>query len=262
MIVREIFKMANKEDVFLSYIRRYDIIEPWDHRGQVKDEVKYYHIFKERLFNFIDKMANASCDFTDEAADNNSIVFVVDINACEFDDVNKKAFEVFSVKKKEFLEKAKKSFKIWESPGPETISHYSFSFCEVEKVAAYEVASQSIEEYGIEAVVAAICYEMQIFSFGEDEKEKQEFIDSLTSITERIENGEEKYYSADEVFDKLRENFYAKVNDEEKLEYFRKKDDFEDSVADYVNKWHYEKTQENHQILIDFLRKEYSTYIR
>ena len=81
MIIQELFKQVNKEDMFLAYIRRYDIIESYDHRCTVMQEVEIYKHFKNLIFNFVDKISN--CEITTKKP---TIAFVIDVPACDFED--------------------------------------------------------------------------------------------------------------------------------------------------------------------------------
>ena len=146
MTVQELFKQIDFEKVFLSYIRRYNIIESYDHRFEVYQEVKAYEKFREDLFDFIKIMQIAKVN-----KENDAILFVIDLNEVDFEDKNKKRFEVFAVERNELEEKTKRAFSFYGETN-NNINRFTVSFSKIEKVAGYEVFEKSIEVYGKEDI--------------------------------------------------------------------------------------------------------------
>ena len=247
MTVQELFKQIDFEKVFLSYIRRYNIIESYDHRFEVYQEVKAYEKFREDLFDFIKIMQIAKVN-----KENDAILFVIDLNEVDFEDKNKKRFEVFAVERNELEEKTKRAFSFYGETN-NNINRFTVSFSKIEKVAGYEVFEKSIEVYGKEAVAAAICKEMQMFDFGQDEEGIQSFYDSLEKSAKQVDEG--KCVSADEVFKELREKIYKEIKDENELIYLKELDKFNEKVDEIKRKWISDKIKENGQKMIDFVKE-------
>jgi len=246
MKVKELFQKVNKEDMFLSFIRRYDIIESYDHRASVAQEVEIYKYFKDKLFGFADRITSYEDNTTKD------ILFVIDVPACDFEDKQKRVFEVFLLDKKEYLEKCVKDFTLWS--GTENIKRYALFGLDLENIANIEVANKSIEEYGVEAVCAAISHELQTFEFYENKKAKKAFFDGLTKTIK--ENEEENYKnckSADEVFKELKKEFAKNLTEDEK-KYFEEQDKFENNISKIKEKWIFEEFKRKEKIMIDFIK--------
>ena len=238
--------------MFLAYIRRYDIIESYDHRGSVQQEVAIYKYFKGLLTNFAEKMSNCKI-----ATEKESIVFVIDTPACDFDDKQRRIFEVFCLDKNEYLKKGSLDFHIYDEDTGIRIQHYSFSFSKKEDVAGYEIAQTSIEKYGIEPVCAAIAHEMQAFNFGEDEDKRNNFFAELEESIDKIDSGESECKDADEVFAELKESLRSKCTPEQN-EYFDAQDEFDAKIKHLKDAWWKKEINKKHQVLIDFIKKEYN----
>ena len=252
MTVQELFKQVDKEDLFLAYLRRYNIIEYYDHTNTVQKEVQIYKIFKKKLFGFIDKMATIEPNKVRD-----EIVFFIVTNAENYEDKQEKRFHVFSVKKDEYLEKVEKDFKIWNDSTGIRIEHYGIDFTEHDEVAAYEVAQKSINDYGLEVVGAAIANEMQAFCFGENTEAKQKMFDDIKQAIENSEKEDAVFYSADEVFANLKEDFYNHLTNKDEIAYFKAQDEFDEKVRHIKSNWISMQMNHNHEILIQFLKDEY-----
>ena len=246
MTVQELFKQVVFEKVFLSYIRRYNIIESYDHRFEVYQEVKVYEKFREDLFNFIKVMQIAKVNKKDDL-----ILFVIDLNELDFEDKNRKRFEVFITEKEELEEKTKRAFSFYGETD-NNIHRFAVLFSKVEEVAGCEVFEKSIKTYGKEAVVAAICEEMQMFDFGQNEEELKEFYKSLEKSVNEAKEG--KCISENEVFKELREKIYREIKDEDELIYLKELDKFNEKVDEIKRKWISDKIKENGQKMIDFVK--------
>lgn len=251
MTVQELFKQVNKEDMFLSFIRRYDIIESYDHRGTVAQEVEIYKYFKKQLFDYVDRMSN--CEIKN---DKESIVFVIDTPACDFEDKKRREYEIFCLDKDEYLNKCNKDFHIWDEDTGIRIQHYSFSFSEINKVAGYEIAQKSVVEYGIEAVCAAIAHEMEAFSFGREEEKREDFFKSLDEQIEKAKNNETEFIPAEDVFAELKADLRSRCSDEEN-EYFDAEDEFYEKIKHLKDAWWTNEMNKKHQVLIDFIKENY-----
>lgn len=245
MNIQELFKSVDPEKVFLSYIRRYDIIESYDHRFEVYQEVEAYEKFKEDLFDFIKIMEMAKIEKNKDI-----LVFVVDLNEVDFDDKKKKRFEVFAVEKEKFLKQIQTNFSFY-GESENNIDRFTISFSKVEKVAGYEISDKSLKEYGKEAVVSAICHEMQMFDFGRDNDAIEDFKESLEKSEKDIKEG--KCIPAEEVFENLKEEFYSKIEDTDVLEYFKKHDEFENEIKEIKERWISKTINENAKKLIEFV---------
>ena len=246
MNIQELFKNVNPEKVFLSYIRRYDIIESYDHRFEVFQEVEVYEKFKEDLFDFIKIVQMAKTDIKTDRT-----LFVVDLNELDFDDKNKKRFEVFAINNKDIKEKMNKNFSFYGETD-NNIDRIGITFSKIETVAGYEIFEKSLNMYGLEAVAAAICHEMQLFDFGRDEEGINNFYESLERSEKDIKEG--KTIPADEVFKNLKEKLYADIKDNDTLKYFKEQDIFEEKIKDIKEKWMNAKIKENGKKLIDFIK--------
>ena len=251
MKVCELFKQINKEDVFLSYIRRYDIIEPYDHRFEVSQEVKYYNIFKERMFNFIDKISNMESDKISE-----DIIYVIDINALDYEEKTKKNFELFSVNKQELNDLVDKDFTMYLPEKDLRLKRYAISFTEHDIIANCDVSNKSIEMYGKEAVVAAICHSMQTFDFGDDTEAKQKLFDSLEKSIDEMESGETKTYSMDEVEDMIENEMKSLIKDADEVTYRDEYKRFRDSTKELIGRWREKKMIENDAIMVNFIKED------
>lgn len=256
MNVQELFKLADKEDVFLSYLRRYDIIEPYDHTNSVEKEVEITKKFKKAMFNFIKRIRE--CEIPKE--DTNELIFVIDVNNANFDDKQEKRFETFYVEKDEYRQKVKLNFGIWNNDTGITIKHYGYDFSDIEEVAKMDIAPLSIEKYGINTVCAIICGEMQSFNFGEDKIAKEQMFTELReSIKEYEEMPEEerKWYSAEEVIKHLKTRIKDDIEDENLKKYCEYEDEFEKKVKDIKDEWRDRKLAKNHEYIIQFLKDNY-----
>ncbi len=249
MNVQELFKNVNPEKVFLSYIRRYDIIESFDHRFEVFQEVEIYEKFKEDLFDFIKIVQMAKIDTKTDRT-----LFIVDLNELDFDDKNKKRFEVFAINNKDIKEKMNRNFSFYGETD-NNIDRIGITFSKIETVAGYEIFEKSLNAYGFEAVAAAICHEMQLFDFGRNEEEIEEFWESLEKSEKDIEEG--NTIPADEAFKNLKEKFYADIKDNDTLKYFKEHDIFEEKIKDIKEKWVETKIKENGKKLIDFTKTKH-----
>ena len=175
------------------------------------------------------------------------------------EDKQKKFFEVFSLDKAEFLKKCGKDFHIWDDDADEKIAHYSFSFSEKEQVAGYEIAQKSVDEYGIEAICAAIAHEMQVFNFGEETDKKEQFFEDIKESIRKIDSGEEKCVPADEALKELKASFRKKCTPEQN-EYFDAQDEFEEKIKHLKDAWWEQEMKNKHQVLIDFIKEEHNKY--
>lgn len=81
----------------------------------------------------------------------------------------------------------------------------------------FKVIQKSVDIYGKLVFVAECLYEMTFVSFDEAEIAKQ--VKELNEISERIKNGKEKTYTAEEVFAELKEKYgFDDSEDEEERE--------------------------------------------
>ena len=246
MNIKELFNKIDKEDVFLSYIRRYNIIEPYDHRFDVKDEVKIYKLFKKDLFEFIERVK--ASEIKNEKTD---VLFVIDIIEGDFSDKQKKNYECFTLKQKDFLNINENTTIFFEN----NLNRYSFCFSNVEDINSINIAEESIKQYGMETVCAVICKEMQLFNFGKEEKEKEEFIESLENIT----YNEHECVDADVVFDELKKEIRKKL-DKDTRKYFEEEEKFEKNVKDIKDKWYESVYKQNDETMMSFIKKELENY--
>lgn len=244
MKIKELFKQVNKEDMFLSFIRRYDIIESYDHRASVAQEVEVYKYFKNKLFDFVDRVSNA------KDVDLDSLCFVIDVNALEYEDKQKKKFEVFSVDKSEYLKIKDSNFKLWGEKD-KCIERFSLFMVDIEKLANYEISQKSIDTYGKEAVVAAICSEKRSFNFEKDTDAKEELIKSLEKAADIKD---EECYSAREVFKELKKDLFNKTKDEDLKKYWKAEDEFNKKTKNIKQKWFTSELENNQKIMIEFMK--------
>lgn len=92
---------------------------------------------------------------------------------------------------------------------------YALEFTPWEEWLGFKVPEKAVKFYGEEVYVAHCLYEMTFISFDEDDIEEE--ITSLKEISDAIEKGECKTYSAEEVYKELGMTPIKPFSEEEKI---------------------------------------------
>ncbi len=233
MIVQDLFKLVDKEGMFLTFVRRHDIIAVDDYRRNVKQEIDLYKKLKTKVYDFIEKMATCTI-----RKNNDYEIFVIEMSACDFENPKKNKFEVFSIDK-ELLK---------NDTNLDDLIYCSFALDDPEAVAGYDVSQKSIDEYGIEAVCSEILNELKLFEFGATKETKMAFMQDVVCCTS--EN--DKWKQIEEYMNKK----MLKNLNEDKRKCLEAYEEYKTKVKPFEDKWIEDKKVKNEKITRKFLMKE------
>lgn len=252
MTVQELFTKANKQMVFNAYT----LIEPlFDdlNTDSLAIQAGKMEIIKNRIFSLCDHICKCQ-----PVQGEKETVFVMEKSNTQYGRSYIKEIEVFTIKDNEALNTIDKDFTIWNDKGEVTLGHYDIGFMPFEEVAAYDIAKESVNTYGIDVCCAAILTEMCFCGTTIEGREER-----VNEIIEELENSvrnlkPEECIPAEEVFASLEEKYFSEMSDDEKL-YRQYKKEFEEKVRDIERRELRRVTDEDHKKYIEIIRTEYNT---
>lgn len=198
MTILELFRNTNKYNLVVDFEKLF----PYEEYDWLKSRnIPNIHQQNEYLLKVIDDIVNGNkySDLPQEEIDKFPIVYVVELDNIHIDskDTN---FEVFTLKTTNF----------------ETLEEYYVARNSIEfiqkreknnQILNYTVCQKSIDTYGIDICATTILHNLIIMGYGEQYIERK--IDIIVKQLKKSEKDikEGRYYTADEVFAKLYDNF-------------------------------------------------------
>ena len=104
-------------------------------------------------------------------------------------------------------------------PLPSLPQTYAFEFCDWEEILGYSISQSNIDEYGLEAILAGVIYEMTFFGYERTdmEEEREELHNRIQEVNEIFKQPEEEqkkhFISGEEIFKQL--NYVDERSEEE-----------------------------------------------
>lgn len=251
LTVLELFKKADPELVYYAYIVCLPVFEDYDNHRLI-EKAKALSGLKEKIIEICDYIS--SCDIEE---DKDYTIFISYRNSMEYDKSYIKEIFAFCIEDNEAINVIDKEFTIWNNDGEVVLKHYGFDFSKYEEVAGYYVAEESISREGIEACCAVILQEMCRFGF-DPEYRNSKINEMITELKETIKHkDEQKYYTFEEVFGKLEEDFLNNASDDER-EHHRLEKLYKESVKDIEHRAYIKLINENHSVIVEQIRNEYT----
>lgn len=242
MKVKELFMMARKEDIVFLCFMLFDYLEIKNRKMQEVLEAK--EKFSELMFERIDKMIQIEDKNTED------MVFVVKYEEESYESQGDFYYSTFSIK----IEEAKNKLKNLDN---ERIENYAYEACSFEKIANFEVAKASVEEYGVELCCVVILNEINFYGLT-DETRGKEISGLKKSLEESLEEAEKGHTISGENFlEELKQEILDNCKSDEEREYILLKREFEEKTKDFRQAYMQKMIEKNHVKIMEMIKKSF-----
>lgn len=196
------------------------------------------------MFERIDKMIQI------EDINTEDMLFVVKYEEESYENQGDFYYSTFSIK----IEEAKNKL---ENLDNERIENYAYEACSFEKIANFEVAKASVEEYGVELCCAVILNEINFFGLTDETRAKEisEMKKSLKESLEEVENGHT--ISGEDFLEDLRQEILDDCESDEEREYILLKREFEEKTEAFRMDYMQKMIEKNHVQIMEMIKKSF-----
>lgn len=242
MKVKELFKMAKKEDIVFLCFMLFDYLEIKNRKIQEVLEAK--EKFSKLMFERINRITSIEDQNTE------SMVFVVKYEEESYENQGEFYYSTFSVE----MEEARNKLKNLDN---ERIENYAYEACSFEEIANFEVAKASVEEYGVELCCAIILNEINFFGLT-DETRIKEISELKKSLEESLEEAEKGHtISGDDFFKEMEQKELDDCESDEEREYILLKREFEEKTEEFRMDYMQKIIEKNHVRIIEMIKKSF-----
>lgn len=204
MYAIELFKELNSLDIVNELTKDPSFFEliDWDNTIDDIEKTRRKNKIKEAYIKEIDKIKEKIVFF------DSSKILIVTRRLYD----NDTALDISLLKANE-IEKIKESI---SNPNDFKNPLYGINFTDRNEILGYKISEDSVKRYSKVLIASLILHDITSFGIEEElfNEKRDEIISSLDEISERIETGEEKTYSAEEVWESL--GFVDSRSEEEK----------------------------------------------
>lgn len=256
MTVQELFTCVDVEDVLHAYLLIDYHFSKDNDRQTLRQKVEAVNGLREIIINNVNDFK--TCTPAEE--EHRETLFIMEIPGREYGEDDLKELTGFVVYDDQIEHNLEKDFHLFGDDGELRIEHYGFDMMMVEELAACRIAKESIYKLG--AAICASYILSEIFFFGFDKDEREQYINEiyadLDKANQEIENGE--CVSAEELFEEMKKDLY-KDETEDEFQYRQAKEEFDQKVQDIETRYRKKVTEEIHKQYVDAIRKEYKDRI-
>lgn len=242
MKVKELFKMAKKEDVVFICFMLFDYLEIKNRKMQEVLEAR--EKFSKLMFERIDKMTQMEDQNTE------SMIFVVKYEEESYENRGEFYYSTFSVE----MEEAKNKLKNLDN---ERIENYAYEACSFEEIANFEVSKASVEEYGVELCCAVILNEINFYGLT-DETRVKEISELKKSLEESLEDVEKGHTILGDVFFKeMEQKELDDCESDEEREYILLERELKEKTKEFRQAYMQKMIEKNHVQIMQMIKKSF-----
>ncbi len=254
MIVRDLFSQADPELVFYAYTLIEPVFSGLDKRS-LEGKAKELKALKSHIEEYCTKISDSEIDYSCEPYTIFVLMTKEMTKGLSYDELT----ACHTVKDKDVEDAIGRDFTIWNDKGEVRIEHYGLDFISVEELAGYSIAEDSVVQQGVNVCCACILNELFCWGYTEETREAKR-IDLEEKIDEAMKDFEEgRCYTNEEVMAKLKAKIWANATDDEK-EYEKYRKEFGDKVSDIEGRYSQKLNEENNQMFIDAIKKEFGKW--
>lgn len=242
MKVKELFKMAKKEDIVFLCFMLFDYLEIKNRKMQ--DVLEAKERFSGLMFQRIDKIIQVEDENTED------MVFVVKHENESYENRGEFYYSTFSVE----MEEAKNKLKNLDN---ERIENYAYEMCDFEEIANFEVSKESVREYGKELCCAIILNEINFFGLT-DETRAKEINEMKKSLGESLEESEKGHtISGEDFLEELKQEILDDCESEEERKYILLEREFGEKTKEFRQAYMQKMIEKNHKKIIEMIKKSF-----
>lgn len=255
MIIQELFKKADIENVFNAYILIRPVFDDLD-RHTMQEKVVALKKLRKHINDACVQIATCAVDVTDEP----KTLFVIGRTRTKWGESYIQDLECFSTKDTDAIEAVKKNFTMWTDDGDVRLDFYGLDFISPPVLAGYCIAKPSLLEQGVDVCCAVILREIFLWGITEEQRKenRRDLEISLKEAEEDILNN--RTIPFEEFWAELENDYFNNYKgSEDEKEHYRLEREYQDKVKEIERRHSMNIMENDHKRFVGIVRDEYSS---